>query len=383
MTKKVWMGVLGVVLVLIIGWLVFKPNNGQSKTTMDTLYDFMPVQRVDLSEKVDATGTVVLSKNSDIYPAFEATVSKIHCKAGDYVKKGQLLLTLDSPQMAESLIDATASVSQAQINLNVAKRDLANTKALLEVQGATIAQVDDAQDKVNTCEQQLESARLKLENLTQKPDEANFIAPNRRDLLIRAPFDGVVAWINVVTGAHVLTSNIILSVAADNSLEVKASVDESEIELVKPGQTAEITGSDPNQPTLRGVVTEVGAIGTAESGVVNFPVHAKITGNSKTLKPGMSVDITFIASEHSNVLTVPFNAIVRRRGKTMVALKTKDSVSFVRVVTGVQTGSNIEIVSGLNEGDMVGIERPKINSQNSNNNRDGGGMRFRFGGGRR
>jgi RND family efflux transporter MFP subunit len=380
MSKKVWIGIIGVILIGFIGWLIFRPGDGSGTAGADMLYDFSPVQRIDLSEKVDATGNVILSKNADIYPAFEATVKQIICKAGSYVKKGQLLILLDSPVMAESLADALTNVNQAQINLATAQRDLANTKALFEVQGATMNQVQDAQDKVDTYQQQLNSARVKLDNLSRKPDDANFIAPNHRELLIKAPFDGTIAWVNVVSGANVLPANSIISIAANNAIEIEAQIDESEIQTIKPGQQALITTSDPNEPELQGVVSEVGTIGTTVSGVVNFPVRVRVSGGDRVLKSGMSVDVTIVVEDHPNVLAIPVNAIVTRRGKSMVAVKQQDGVSYVRVETGIRVDTNIEILSGLNPGDTIAIEKPKLNTQKPRNNGGPGG--FRFGGGR-
>jgi macrolide-specific efflux system membrane fusion protein len=379
MRKKVWIGIIIIIVIGFVGWLIFRPQDGSKAANTDSLYDFSQAQRMDLSEKVDATGTVTLSKNSDIYPAFEATVKQIICKAGSYVKKGQLLVLLDSPTMAESLADALDSVNQAQINLATAKRDLSNTKALFDVQGATLNQVQDAQDKVDTYQQQLNSAKIKLDNLMQRPDDANFIAPNHREILIKAPFDGTVAWVNVVAGARVTTSNSILSITANNAIEIEAKVDESEIQGIQSGQKALITTSDPNEPELQGVVSEVGTIGTTESGVVNFPVRIRVPGGDGVLRSGMSVDVTVVIQDRPNVMAIPVSAVVTRRGKSMVAVKQADGVRYVRVETGVRVDTNIEILSGLNPGDTIAIEKPKLNTQKpGNNNRPG--MGFGFGG---
>ncbi len=372
--KKFWLGVLGVIVILVIGWLIFRPNRDVKSNNTETLYDFTQAQRMDLSVKVDATGNVLLSKNSDIYPVFNATVKQILCKAGDIVKKGQLLILLDSPQMAESYTDALFNVKQAQINLNSAKKNLNDMKELLAVQGATVSQVNDARDQVEINEQQLKAAQLKLDNILQRPDGANYIADNHRQLLIRAPFDGVVAWISVVSGASITTQDVLIAIAANNALEIEAQVDESEIGIVKPGQSVTITSNNPDQPALQGVVTEVGTIGKTESGVVNFPVHVRVIGGNQVLQPGMSVDITITVAEHPSVLAIPANAVVHRRGKSMVAVKGKDSIEYVRVETGVQSGVNIEIVSGLKDGDMVGIELPKTKT-NQRPNRMGFGFR--------
>jgi RND family efflux transporter MFP subunit len=384
MKKKLLIGGIIIVVLVIVGLVIFKPGKGQETNGAETLYDYSTVGRMDLSEKIDATGNVVLSTNSDIYPAFNATVKQINCKAGDAVRQGQLLMTLESPQMQEQWTDALNSFNQAQLNLEGAQKDLKNAQALYEIQGATKSQVDDAQNKVTTYEQQVKLAQLKLDNLQTKPDNANFLDPTHRYLLIKAPFNGVVAWVNCVDGTQVQTQNSLLSIAANNALEIEAQIDESDVKLVKAGQRVTITGNDPDQPELQGAVTEVGTMGTTTAGIVNFPVRVKVSRNAPNLKAGMSVDITIIVSSYPNVLAVPASAVVERRGKTMVAVRDKEGVSFVRVETGVQSGSNIQILSGLNPGDQIAIERPKLTTPaaNNNNNRGGMGGGFRMFGGR-
>lgn len=383
MKKKLFIGGIIIVVLVVVGLVIFKPGSRPEATGAETLYDFSTVGRMDLSEKIDASGSVVLSTNSDIFPAFNATVKKINCKAGDAVRQGQLLITLESPQMQEQWTDAVNSFTQVKLNLEAAQKDLKNTQALFEIQGATTTQVSDAQNKVATYEQQLKLAQLKLDNLQTKPDNANFLDPTHRYLLIKAPFNGVVAWVNCVDGAQVQTQSSLLSIAANNALEIEAQVDESDVKLVKAGQRVAITGSDPDQPELQGRVTEVGTIGTTNAGIVNFPVRVKVSGNAPNLKAGMSVDITIIVSSYPNVLAIPASAVVERRGRTMVAIKDKEGVSYVRVETGVQSGSNIQILSGLNPGDQIAIERPKYTTPAPNNNNRGGmGGGFRMFGGR-
>jgi RND family efflux transporter MFP subunit len=381
MGKKLFLGILGAITIIIIGLLIFKPGGKLKTANAEDLYEYITVGRMDLSEKIDASGSVILSTNSDIFPAFNATVKQIYCKAGDSVRKGQLLMTLVSPQMEEQLTDTVNTLNQAQINLNTANQEFKNIKALFEIQGATITQVDDARNKVMLYEQQLDSARLKLNNLQNKPDNANFIDSSQRILLIKAPFTGVIAWINCVTGSSVVPQTSVLSIAADNSLEIEAEVNESEVKLVKTGQNVLITSSDPDQPNLRGTVSEVGTIGKANSGIVNFPVRVKVARGGSNLKAGMSADISIMVSSRPDVLAISANAVVERRGKTMVAVRDKEGVSYVRVETGFKSGANIEIISGLNEGDVIAVERPKGTNSNTNNrnNRNGGGG-FRMGG---
>lgn len=392
MNKKMVTGLIIVAVLAVLGFIIFRPNNSSKTADAAIMYDYVQVQRMDLGDTVDATGTVVLSENSDIYPAYAATVKQIMCKAGDSVSKGQPLMVLDSPQLAEAWSDAGSSLSQAKINLDQAEKELKRVKALYAIQGATTVELDDAQGKADIAREQLQVARLKVNNLQQKPDDANYFEPKSNKLMIRAPFNGKVAWIESKIGDPVDTQTLILSITSDKGIEIQADVDESEIDMVKLGQPVEVTSSDSDQ-NMQGVVVAVGNIGkdssgsnsgsSSSSGVVNFPVKVKVMqSGSSALRPGMSVDITILANQHPNVLAVPIGAVTERRGKKMVALPGKDNkgVTYVRVEVGVQTGNFAEIVSGLQEGQTVAVPQLKVNSGQGQQRNGGGGMGMRFGG---
>jgi HlyD family secretion protein len=372
--KKGLIITIAIIIITLLTGFYFVNQKGQPKQTdADALYDFSTVQRMDLSEKVDVTGNAMLSQNTDLYPAYEATVQKIYSKAGDLVKKGALLMVLDSPLMEDTWTQANSNLQQAQINLSAAQKDLDRCKILLEAQGATQAEVETAQSKVDLYQEQLNLARFKVDQMNQQPDNANFIDSAHQNLLIRAPLDGEVAWISARPGDKVLTQTLLLTMTANNSLEIEAQVDESEIKLVQPGQPVNISSNDQNQTQLTGVVTEVGNIGTDVSGVVNFPIRVKAATASRILKPGMTVDLTIMVESHPNVLSVPSGAVVERRGRTMVAVKKKEGVVFTRVEVGVKSGSNTEITSGLQAGDTIAIPKPKAPKPTQQHN---GGMRM-------
>lgn len=359
-----------IILIILAGFYLVKQKDKAKETNTDAFYDFSKVRLMDLSQTVDTSGNVMLSQNTNLYPAYEATVQKILCKAGDLVKKGGKLMVLESPYLEDQWTQANSNLQQAQINLDAALKDLNRCKVLFEAQGATLQEVETAQSKVYLYQEQLKVARFKMDDLIRKPDNANFIDPNHRSLWICAPFDGEVAWVSARSGDKVLTQTLLITMSADNSLEIEADVDESEIKLVQPGQKVIISGSDQDQPPLTGTVAEVGNIGTEEAGVVNFPIRVKVAKAGRFLKPGMTVDITIEVESHPNVLAVPAGAIIERRGRTMIALQTKDGVIFTRVKAGMNSGSFTEIISGLNEGDTVAVPKPKsTNNPSRNNNR--------------
>ena len=147
------------------------------------------------------------------------------------------------------------------------------------------------------------------------------------------------------------------------------SVDELDISDIAVGQSVSITADAVEGRTYQGVVTKVSVAGTSSSGVTTYPVTIRID-ETDGLMPGMNVDATIVLSSASDVLAIPSGAL--QRGNTV--LITADSPSAaggtpvqqgdgeassssgyvsVPVTTGVGDDSYLEVISGLQEGDVV------------------------------
>ncbi len=354
MSKKMIAGVSLLVLTgLVLGWWWWNTANRNRQAQTNSLAGTVVAERRDLSEKIDATGTVVTAQNGDIHPAYEATVQQINHRAGERVKKGDLLMVLDSSSLKEQWAAAEADVNKAKINLDQAQKELEQLNALFSAQGATVNEVEDARKQAALYQEELKLARFNLDQLREQPDGANQIAADHRKLWIRAPFDGAISWVSVKPGDKVATGTLLLSLVPNGALEVEVSVDESEISRVKPGQKASIVLNDAAETELTGVVTRVGKTGSTESDVVVFPVTIQVDQASDKLRPGMSADVTVQATETGNVLAIPANAVVERGGRTLVRLWDAAGPKWVPVELGVRSGSYVEVLSGLNEGDRI------------------------------
>ncbi|MGE5577382.1 MAG: efflux RND transporter periplasmic adaptor subunit [Syntrophothermus sp.] len=360
MSKKVMVGIsLMVVTGLVVGLWVWTSAGRNQKTATDAAAVAVPVELRDMSEKIEATGTVASSQNGDIYPAYEATVQRIIHQAGETVKKGDLLMVLDSSTLTEQWATAESNVTKAKLNLSQAEDELEQVQILFKAQGATVDEVDSAQKQVALYREELNLAQVSLDGLREKPDGANFFSPGQHKLEIRAPFDGEVAWVNVKPGDKVTTQTLLLNLVAHRAMEITVSVDESEIGQVKPGQRASVALNDADQTEVPGVVSRVGRTGAEESGVVVFPVTIRVDqGRAQArLRPGMSADVTIYASSTGKVLAIPTSAVIDRQGQTLVRLWDPTEPKFVPVILGVRNGSFVEVRSGLKEGDRVMLRR--------------------------
>lgn len=345
------------------GFYIHSRNRQKKQDSLTLGEQIFRVERRDLSETVDGDGVVVFSKNGGIFPAYKATVQKIHCRAGDKVQKGDLLMVLTSDTLKSSWVEAEHRYQTAKLNLEQAQKNLERQKILFQAQGITIDELESAQNSVDLNEVSLREASSNLELLTQTTDEANFIGSDHRTIMIRAPFNGEVAWVEVKPGQIVSaigssssdssSNNLLLNLVAEDSLEVEATVDETDIDQVKSGQKAKVILNDANQTEIFGVVTEVGSYGSDDSGVIIFPVRVRLNKGRITVRPQMTADVSIVIMSKPETPVIPIDAVIRVQGKSMVTKVIGANSELVEVKLGVVSAAYVEVLSGLTEGDQI------------------------------
>ncbi|MDR3543011.1 MAG: HlyD family efflux transporter periplasmic adaptor subunit [Desulfosporosinus sp.] len=260
---------------------------------------------------------------------------------------------------AQALISAQAQNRSAQASLTSAQAQLA-----LQEQGPTAGDIASAEADINTAQVQLASAQKDLGNAE-----------------IIAPVDAVIVTAPLQLGQQSDSTSIITITPVGEKLEVDASIAQSDITQVKSGQKVDITlDSNPNQH-ISGTVGLVALQGTIVSNVTTYTVTMTVDQATDLLRAGMNANVSIVLEEVKDVLTVPSGAIKTVGDKQEVivptttsakstspvdqaaaATKTNSSsgqnaanVQYVSVETGLDDGTNVEIKSGLKEGQEVVI----------------------------
>ncbi|MFV9504390.1 MAG: efflux RND transporter periplasmic adaptor subunit [Oscillochloridaceae bacterium umkhey_bin13] len=267
---------------------------------------------------------------------------------------------------AQTALDRLLSGAQAD-ELAAARARLARAQAdLANLTGAGRAGAVDAQSA------NLEAAQARLERLVADPRasdlaraEAAVAAAQAQldqvqiqldDTLLRAPFAGVVATVNVAPGESISGQSPLVLVDISRFL-VKVTVDEVDIARVQPGQTVEVL-IDALATTLPGTVVSLEPLPQAGSAVTAYRVTVEIDPAESALKPGMTVSATIIADRREGVVTVPVAAVRTLEGQSTVSVVVPDaagsrSLEERTVTVGLRAGDRLEITSGLNAGDEV------------------------------
>lgn len=246
---------------------------------------------------------------------------------------------------ARQQLDQLQQALNEQANLKAAEAAVAQAKAQLDkaLSGPDPNDVAVAQEQVRQAEASLQQARNNLDNA-----------------VLRAPFDGVVAAVNINPGEQTSAAGGPVVVLIDlSSLRVDVNIDEADIGKVKVGQPVRITSENLPGQQFQGRVTAVAPTATIQQGVVNYQVQVQIQaqpGQALPLRPGMTVLVSIIYDQRQNVLAVP-NRAVRTQGRTRYVEVLVDGGRTERrdIQTGLSNDQLTEVVSGLKEGERVVI----------------------------
>lgn len=214
-------------------------------------------------------------------------------------------------------------------------------------------------------------------------EEGDLILTNEKDSSIYAPISGTIISLEVEEG-DALNQNKNIAIISDLSdLEVVIQIDELDISKIKIGQDAILTSQAFPSEEYKGVVEGIAYEGSSNNGIATFDVTIKLD-DIKDLRPGMTVNAEIVTESRENVLLLPIEAVQLRGNKNMVMMKSEESTengmpNMVPVEIGLVSEDYVEIISGLNENDIVVYA--KAIPQNANVNTPGGMGMNPFGGG--
>jgi HlyD family secretion protein len=275
---------------------------------------------------------------------------------------------------AAALTSAHADYDSALANYKITAAGINDTSvraAQASVDNAQTA-LDQAQRNLDTstrtAQAQLDNAKLALDQAQRNLDKTKIIAP----------FDGVISAVNY-SGGDTAGSTTAVSMVDLSHLQVKVTIAEVDLPKIKVGETAQMTLDAVAGKTYQARVQEIGPVGTVTQGVVNYPVVVAIDNADAAVKPGMTANLAVVVDRRDNVLTLP-NRAVRTQGTQKIATALyKGQQIQVPITTGLSNDQSVEVMSGLQEGDVVLLNQTQTQTQGGR----GGGIPFiGVGGGR-
>ncbi|WP_340156048.1 efflux RND transporter periplasmic adaptor subunit [uncultured Winogradskyella sp.] len=346
-------------------------------------------KKANVTTMVTATGTIEPINQVDVGTQVSGVVEKVYVDYNSVVKEGQLIAELDKTNLQASLIQAQAAYDNAVSQRDYTKTIYDRQKTLYDNQVISKSDFDDANYNYQTAKG----------TVTQRYSDLQSARTNLGYANIYSPIDGVVLSKDIEEGQTVAASYstpTLFTIAQDlKEMQVEADVDEADIGQVKEGQRVEFTVDAYIGETFNGVVTQVRLDPTVTSNVVTYTVVVKAENEDLKLKPGLTATISIFTLELNNVLTAEAKAINfkperetftaynqqhqletniterSRDNKTLWVLESNGAITPKTVTLGASDGVNVQILSGVNEGDKLvyslkGVSKSEVKSDATN-----------------
>lgn len=239
--------------------------------------------------------------------------------------------------------DDQLRAAQASVTTAVAQRDAAQAQLDLTLAGPTPEQMETVQASVADARVALAQARLRLEKAT-----------------LTAPVAGAVTFVGVQPGEIANASQPVIVLSDLATLEVKVSLDETDVVEVSVGQEVRVRVDAFPGVEMMGEVTYIAPVAQELSGVVLYPVIVQLTlpgpsasAQIPSVRAGMTADVSIVTASREHALIVPLRAIKTEGERAYVDRLVGDQLQRVPVSLGLMTDAEVEITDGLSTGDTV------------------------------
>jgi len=352
------------------------------------------VSRSTIRSAISSNGKVEPVHNFEAHAPIGTTAKRVLVKEGDHVKKGQLLVELNAATARSQAAQAMAQVkaSQADISalhqggtqeelltlqaqlvkahgdLDTAQHNLDALKRLQQTGAASPGEVRTAQNQLDAASAQvklLESrqkerySQPEVERVQAEQSQAQSAYSAAQDvlnqLLIRAPFNGVVYSVAVKQGAYVNPGELVLQEADLSQVLVRAFVDEPDVARLSSGERIEVTwDAMPGRiwtAVVSAIPAEVKLHGTRNVGETTCIVP----NPDYKLLPNINVGVTIVTAEHKDALTIPREALRQDDSVPYVFQIVNNELHRTNVQTSLANLTKVEITGGLPENGVVAI----------------------------
>jgi len=324
------------------------------------------VTRGDIQEKTLAVGTIEPERETKVKSTIPGIVSEVLFKVGDAVKAGAPLFKISPNPTPLEYVEVRRSMELAEVTMKKLKADW--ERQLEMFKRSLISQSD-----MEAVESTFQEANLRYKITADRLElmEKGRISMSNVEInsLIKAPATGIILSQNVFQGDPVVPltnyqpGTELCSLADMDSLRFKGTVDEIDVGKLVTGMDVEIQIGALPETKIAGRVARIYPKAKKEGNATLFDIEISISNTSgMTLRAGFSATASIRIRERKQVLVLPERLVIFENGKRFVEiLEGRDGetekTKKVEIQTGLSDGLNIEILSGVKEGDKV-VERP-------------------------
>ena len=352
------------------------------------------VEEENISSSLSYTGEIIGKETTQVSAKVSGEAEYIAVNEGDYVEAGDLLMSIDSTTYQLAYNQALAGKKSAQASYNsvtggsskqtIAQLEAAYNSAKIAYENALDIYNKQkilyemgaiSQMEFNTYKTNMETAKLNFDSaktnyeLTKdvvanesresasagvmQADAALDIAKSNLDNCnVIAPISGYVSYKNINRGQMVSPGVVVFTITDTSSVSVKINVTESVVSYITEGTGAIVDIPSANMSKIEGKVHELNPVKDAKTGL--YSIKIGLPNEDGVLKEGMTAKINLITDRRENILAIPLEALMNSDEDGNYVYVVKDNKAIkTKVETGIESDEFVEILTGIEKGDIV------------------------------
>jgi HlyD family secretion protein len=374
--KKAIIIIVIVVVVLVLSFVAIRGCRTDGDSQIENT---ATVERGNISKTVVATGKIEPLYKAEIKSKIGGLINQFYVEEGDRVTVGQKLVEIIPGVTPVEMVQARTEVKATAYDKIVAEKQYLRTKELKEQKLISSEKYDRDKANYDTAKARFYAAMAQLRVLEQGSNVESLveglevsdqdrleIEKETREAIasmtLIAPISGIVLSRDTDKGSAVIPissaygGTMIMTLADVSEKHFRGDVDEADIGKVHLGLPARIyVEAYPDEP-FKAELTHISPRGREKEDIINFEIRTIVSDQENRLRVGMSADAELILEEHENVLVIPEGAVIYEDGKTFVNIQddsVEEGMRKVEIIKGISDGLRTEVLSGLEEGQVV------------------------------
>ena len=346
---------LATLLLLVAGlayWMGWVPWAQPLKT--DKAPPTVLAKRMDIAPVLPLSGEVAPAFQVDVKPEIGGKIKKIHVIAGQNVRKGEPLVTIDDTDLLNERASAEAEISGARLRVEKILGNFSRAKQLFAQKLLSREEYVNLEADYQIAENELAKSLFRRQTVDDRLAKTRVVSPADGTILDVPVNEGQV----VVGAASVNSGTNLMSFADLSRLLINAHVNQLDAGKLSVGQLMEVHSPDSSDQDYQARIEFIAPLATVKNNIKGFEVRGVIEGNRESMRPGVSVSIIVPIGKAEGVVSLPVTAVFERDRKTVVYVLKGKETECRDVVVGLMDSSHVEIKSGLVEGEEVLMVAP-------------------------
>ncbi|MFK7965807.1 MAG: efflux RND transporter periplasmic adaptor subunit [Burkholderiaceae bacterium] len=336
-----WLGAALAIIVLAgAAWLGWQQMNGQASAGVRAV----PLERTTLRATLRAVGNLSSQDELSLAAPLSSTILTLPVQLGETIEAGSPLVKFDPQDFDARRQALEAALRVVDQDVTSARREVTSLRPVVAAGGEPRKSLQDARSRLNSALARQAQADAEL--------QAHLSLGSRH--VLNAPVRGMITQLDARAGQYVTQGTPLMRLVPLDNLKIRARIDQSASESLRPGNTIEVTSESQPEVVLTLTIESIDPAIEREGNASYVVAWIAYDPESElTLRLNQQVDLKVVTQERQNAIAMRLEGLVSRAGQEQVRVLVDGRIRYIPVTTGIQDGGLIEIADGLTGNETV------------------------------